>query len=71
MKQLAVLFAAACVLAERMESRLVNGEEINIQEHSLLCSTLVRVAQRIGINRVPKTVSSLHDYLEARAEAAE
>ena len=29
----------------------VNGEEINIQEHALLCSTLVRVAQRIGIDR--------------------
>jgi hypothetical protein len=68
--QLVRRFAAACVLAEQMESRLVNGEEINIQEHSLLCSTLVRVAQRIGINRVPKTVSSLHDYLESYAAEA-
>jgi hypothetical protein len=67
--QLIRRFSAACVLAERMESRLVNDEEeINIAEHSLLCSTLVRIAQRIGINRVPKNVTPhLHDYLEARA----
>jgi hypothetical protein len=70
--QLIRRFSAACVLAERMESRLVNDEEIDIQEHSLLCSTLVRIAQRIGINRVPKNVTPhLHDYLEAHAEAAE
>jgi hypothetical protein len=69
--QLVRRFAAACVLAEQMESQLVNGEEINIQEHSLLCSTLVRIVQRIGINRVPKNVTPhLHDYLEARATEA-
>ena len=66
--QLVRRFAAAAVLAERMEARLANGEEINIAEHGLLCSTLVRIAQRIGINRVPKTiVPSLDDYLEAAA----
>src|SRR5215471_14249443 len=54
--QLVRRFAAAAVLAERMEARLANGEEINIAEHGLLCSTLVRIAQRIGINRVPKTI---------------
>ena len=69
--QLVRRFAAAAVLAERMEARLANGEEINIAEHGLLCSTLVRIAQRIGINRVPKTlVPSLHDYLEAAASAS-
>jgi hypothetical protein len=68
--QLIRRFAAAAVIAEQMEARLANGEDINIAEHSLLCSTLVRVAQRIGINRVPKTVQHLHDYIEAHAEAA-
>jgi hypothetical protein len=66
--QLVRRFAAAAVLAERMEARLANGEEIDITQHGLLCSTLVRIAQRIGINRVPKNVMPhLHDYLEARA----
>jgi hypothetical protein len=62
--QLVRRFAAAAVLAERMESRLANGEDIFIEKHSLLCSTLVRISQRIGINRVPKTISpSLADLL--------
>ena len=66
--QLIRRFAAAAVLAEQMESKLANGEEINIQDHALLCSTLVRVAQRIGIDRRARTiVPDLKDYLEGRA----
>ena len=66
--QLIRRFAAAAVLAEQMESKLANGEEISIQDHALLCSTLVRVAQRIGIDRRARTiVPDLKDYLEGRA----
>jgi hypothetical protein len=66
--QLIRRFAAAAVLAEQMESKLANGKEIDIQEHALLCSTLVRVAQRIGIDRRARTiVPDLKDYLEGRA----
>jgi hypothetical protein len=49
-------FAAAAVLAEQMESRLANGEQIDIQ-HALLCSTLTRLAQRIGIERRARDVT--------------
>jgi antitoxin (DNA-binding transcriptional repressor) of toxin-antitoxin stability system len=45
------------VLAEQLESRLANGEQIDITEHATLSSTLVRLAQRIGIDRVPRDVS--------------
>jgi hypothetical protein len=63
-KQLIRRFAAAAVLAEQMESRLANGEQINIQEHATLSSTLVRLAQRIGIDRVARDVTpSLDEYL--------
>ena len=55
--QLVRRFAAAAVLAEQMESRLANGEQIDVAEHAVLCSTLVRIAQRIGINRVPKNIT--------------
>ena len=62
--QLVRRFAAAAVLAEQLEAALANGQEINIAEHGLLCSTLVRIAQRIGINRVPRDVSlTLADIL--------
>jgi hypothetical protein len=62
--QLIRRFAAAACLAEQMEARLANGEVIDIAEHAQLCSTLVRLSQRIGLDRVPKDVSpSLAEYL--------
>ena len=64
-KQLIRRFAAA-VISEQMESRLANGEQINISEHAQLASTLVRIAQRIGINRRYKDITpALPDYLDA------
>jgi hypothetical protein len=63
-RQLIRRFAAAAVLAERLESRLANGEQIDIAEHATLSSTLVRLAQRIGIDRVPRDVTpSLSEYI--------
>ena len=63
-QQLIRRFAAASVLAEEMEARLANGEMIDINDHALLCSTLVRVAQRIGINRSAKDLTpTLERYL--------
>jgi hypothetical protein len=67
--QLIRRFAAAAVLAEQMEAKLANGGVIDLQEHALVCSTLVRIAQRIGVDqRARNVVPSLADYLEARAE---
>jgi hypothetical protein len=62
-QQLVRRFAAAAVLAEQMESRLARGEQIDISQHALLCSSLVRLAQRIGINRVPRVVTDIADYV--------
>jgi hypothetical protein len=71
--QLIRRFSAAAVIAESMEARLANGEAIDIAEHALLCSTLVRLSARIGINRTAREiVPSLAQYLETKAhEAAE
>jgi hypothetical protein len=67
-KQLIRRFAAAAVLAEQLEGRLANGEQINIAEHATLSSTLVRLASRIGIDRMPRDVTpTLRQYLGARA----
>jgi hypothetical protein len=55
--QLVRRFAAAAVLAEQLEARLTNGEPINITEHALLCSTLCRVSNRIGLRRIPKNIT--------------
>jgi hypothetical protein len=63
--QLIRRFAAACCMAEEMEAKLVRGEQIDITEHALLCSTLVRISSRIGIDRRMKHVTpSLSDYLQ-------
>jgi hypothetical protein len=72
--QLVRRFAAAAVIAEQMESDLANGKPVNITEHALLCSTLVRVARQIGIARVARNVTpTLDQYLAQRqhVEAAE
>jgi hypothetical protein len=66
--QLVRRFAAVAVIAEQMEGDLTSGKVVNITEYASLSSTLVRVAQRIGINRRLKNVTpDLQDYLEAHA----
>jgi hypothetical protein len=67
--QLCRRFAAQAVQAEALEARLVGGEEVRIEEHALISSTLVRLASRLGIDRrIGKIVPDLGDYLEGRAK---
>ena len=62
--QLIRRFSAACVLAEELEGQLARGEEIDVERHALLCSTLTRLAQRIGMDRRAKDISpTLGDIL--------
>jgi hypothetical protein len=71
-KQLIRRFAAAAVLAEELEVQLARGEEVDIARHALLCSTLVRIAQRTGLHRVPRDVApSLAEYLDAKSAEPE
>jgi hypothetical protein len=56
--QLIRRYAACCVLAEEMESRLVRGEQIDITVYVQLTTTMVRIALRIGLDRVPRDISS-------------
>jgi hypothetical protein len=56
--QLIRRYAACCVLAEEMESRLVRGEHIDITVYVQLTTTMVRIALRIGLDRVPRDISS-------------
>ena len=68
-KQLIRRFAAAACLAEAMEAELARGEEIDINQHGLLCSTMVRVANKIGIDRTPLDITpSLGDLIRADQE---
>jgi hypothetical protein len=70
--QLIRRFAAASVMAEMMEAKLVGGENIDLQEYSQLSSTLVRLAQRIGIDRRARNITpTLAEYLEAKSNEPE
>jgi hypothetical protein len=70
---LARRLAAATVLSEEIEGKVVNGEAISIADFCQLASTTVRLATRLGIERVPRDVSmSLADILrEHEAEREE
>jgi hypothetical protein len=62
--QLIRRFSAASMLPSRSRRALAQGVQVNIQEYSVLVSTIVRVAQRIGIERRAKNVTpSLKQYL--------
>ena len=66
--QLIRRFAGCCVLAEQIEAKLVVEEPIKPEEYSQLISSLVRVASRIGLDRVPKNITpSLRQYLNGEA----
>jgi hypothetical protein len=69
-QQLCRRFAAAACMAENLEGRLANGESIDVAEHSLLSSTLVRLSARIGVDRRARNiVPDLRDYLAAKEPA--
>jgi len=60
-------FAAAAVLAEQMEERSARGKTIDIQDHALLCTTMVNIARQLGIDRVASHATpTLREYLEAQ-----
>jgi hypothetical protein len=67
-KQYIRRFAAAAVLAELLEAKLANGEEIDMVRHALLCSTMVRVGNKIGVDRIPKTISTLGEQIREDQE---
>ena len=67
--QLIRRFAGCCVLAEQLEAKLVIEEPIKTEEYSQLISFLVRVASRIGLDRIPRNVTpALRDYLDLRSQ---
>ena len=67
-RQLIRRLAGSAVMAEAMEAKLANGQEIDINQYALLTSSIVRVAQRIGVDRRLRNVTtSLNQYLTGRA----
>ena len=74
--QLCRRLAGHSCLAEAMEAKVVNGETIDLQEYALMTSNSVRVASRIGIERIardisPPTLDQIAEEIEAEREANE
>jgi hypothetical protein len=60
--------AATTVAAEQLESRMVNGESVDISQLCTLASTTVRISQRLGLERKQRDVTpSLQSYLTNRS----
>jgi len=58
-------FAGIAVHVNSLNARLLLGEEVDLNAHATACSTLVRIASRIGLGRRAKDVTAprLHEYL--------
>jgi hypothetical protein len=61
-------FAGVAIHVNNLTAKLLRGEEVDVVEHSQAISTMVRVAQRIGIYRLARDVSTLDplSYAEER-----
>jgi hypothetical protein len=59
-------FAGAAVRVHDINARLLKGEEPDILAHSQAISSLVRVASRLPIGRVPRDVLDLKAHLAGR-----
>jgi hypothetical protein len=61
-------FAGACVSMQNFNAQLALGQPIDLSEHALTISAMVRVASRLGLTRVAKDVTlTLHRYLNSEA----
>ena len=63
-KHLVEAFAGAAVHVHDLNARLLLGEEVDTLAHSQAISTMVRIASRIGTQRVARDISpTLDDIL--------
>jgi hypothetical protein len=63
-KHLVEAFAGVSIHLGDLHARLLLGEKIDICEHATAVSTMVRIAQRVGVRRIVRDVSpSLADAI--------
>lgn len=67
-RNLIAAFAGASCHVEHLNGCLLLGEPIDISQYSQAVSSLVRISSRLGLQRVPKAVESLTEYLERRRD---
>jgi hypothetical protein len=73
-RHLVEAFAGAAIHVRDLNARLLLGQEIDIIAHSQAISTMVRIASRIGTQRVAREVMpvpSVAEYLEHKQSSQE
>jgi hypothetical protein len=64
-------FAGVALIVADANARLLLGEEVDVLQHSTAISTMVRTAQRLGLQRSTKPVKDMETFLaERKAKAA-
>jgi hypothetical protein len=58
-------FAGSAIVLQAINARILLGEPVNIADQSSAASTLVRLAMRIGTDRVAREIPSLAEYLRS------
>jgi hypothetical protein len=56
-KHLVEAFAGCAIAVHAINARLLLGQSVDLAEHSQVVSTLVRIASRIGLGRMPHDVT--------------
>jgi hypothetical protein len=65
-QQLVRRFSGLSAMAEGIETDWCNDKAIDLAAYTLIASTLVRLASRIGLGRHAKQIPVLADYLQAK-----
>jgi hypothetical protein len=64
-------FCGGATVLRYLNRQVVLGEigEVNLTDFATIASTMLRIGSRLGLQRVPKDVTTLPDYLAALKEA--
>jgi hypothetical protein len=70
-RHLVEAFAGCAIVLQALNARILLGEPVDIADQSSAASTLVRIATRLGINRIPRDVTPTLDQYLADKEAVD
>jgi hypothetical protein len=60
-------FVGATIVLQALNAKVALGQAVDLTEHSSVCSSMVRIAAKIGLSRRSRLISGL---VEAEAEPA-
>jgi hypothetical protein len=58
-------FVGACVTLHSLNTQLALGQQIDLNQHAVAVSAMVRVASRLGLQRRARPIPTLQQYLSS------